>query len=56
MDLTSDETKNRLTEIEKKLADQQTQNAQMLDTLNNTLQLLTGMTQNHNSCKGCPLQ
>jgi len=46
MDLTSDETKNRLAEIEIKLADQQTQNAQMLDALNNTLQLLTGMTQN----------
>ena len=48
MDLTSDKTKNQLAEIEIKLADQQTQNAQMLNALNNTLQLLTGMTQNQN--------
>ena len=45
MDLTSDDTKNWLAEIETKLADQETQNAQMLDALNNTLRLLAGMTE-----------
>ena len=40
MDLTSNKTKNQLAEIEIKLADQQTQNAQMLEALNNTLRLL----------------
>jgi hypothetical protein len=49
MDLTSNETKTQLAEIEIKLADQQTQNAQMLNVLNNTLQLLAGMTQNQNT-------
>jgi hypothetical protein len=46
MDLPPDDTRLRLAEIETKLADQQTQNAQMLATLNNTLQLLEGMMQN----------
>ena len=49
MDLASDETKIRLAEIETKLADQQTQNAQMLDALNNTLRLLAGMTQQNST-------
>jgi hypothetical protein len=49
MDLPSDDTRLRLAEIETKLADQQAQNAQMLDALNNTLWLLAGMTQNQNS-------
>ena len=40
MDLTSDDTKIRLTEIENRLTDQQAQNAQMLQALNNTLRLL----------------
>ena len=40
MDLTSDDTKTWLAEIEIKLSDQQIQDAQMLDALNNTLQLL----------------
>ena len=40
MDLTSDDTKIRLAEIENRLADQQAQNAQMLEALNNTLRLL----------------
>jgi len=43
MDLTSDDTRTQLAEIEIKLADQQTQNAQMLEALNNTLRLLAGM-------------
>ena len=46
MDLPSDDTRLRLAEIETKLADQQAQNAQMLDALNNTLRMLAGMTQN----------
>jgi hypothetical protein len=46
MDLPPDDTRLRLAEIETKLADQQTQNAQMLAALNNTLRLLTSMTQN----------
>ena len=46
MDLTSDDTQTRLAEIETKLADQQTQNAQMLEALNNTLRLLAGLQQN----------
>jgi hypothetical protein len=45
MDLLSEDTRLWLTEIETKLADQQTQNAQMLAALNNTLRLLTTMTQ-----------
>ena len=49
MDLPSDDTKLRLTEIETKLADQQTQNAQMLDTLNTTLRLLANMSANQNN-------
>ena len=49
MDLPSDDIRLRLAEIETKLADQQAQNAQMLDALNNTLRLLAGMTQNQNS-------
>jgi hypothetical protein len=49
MDLLSDDTRLRLANIEAKLADQQAQNAQMLDALNNTLGLLAGMTQNQNS-------
>jgi hypothetical protein len=49
MDLPSNDTRLRLTEIETKLADQQAQNAKMLDALNNTLRLLAGMTQNQNS-------
>jgi hypothetical protein len=49
MDLPPDNTRLLLAEIETKLADQQTQNAQMLAALNNTLQLLTTMTQNQNS-------
>jgi len=43
MDLTSDDTRTRLAEIEDKLANQQAQNAQMLEALNNTLRLLAGM-------------
>jgi hypothetical protein len=46
MDLPPDDTRLWLAEIETKLADQQTQNAQMLAALNNTLRLLTTMTQN----------
>ena len=46
MDLPSDNTDFRLAKIEAKLADQQTQNAQMLAALNNTLQLLNTMMQN----------
>jgi hypothetical protein len=49
MDLPSDDTRLRLAEIETKLADQQAQNAQMLDALNNTLRMLAGMTQNQNN-------
>jgi hypothetical protein len=44
MDLPSDDTRRRLAEIETKLTDQQTQNAQMLDALNNTLRLLASMS------------
>ena len=40
MDLASDDTRIRLAEIETRLADQQAQNAQMLEALNNTLRLL----------------
>jgi len=40
MDLASDDTRIRLAKIETRLADQQAQNAQMLEALNNTLQLL----------------
>jgi hypothetical protein len=46
MNLPPDDTRLQLTEIETKLADQQTQNMQMLAALNNTLWLLTSMTQN----------
>jgi hypothetical protein len=49
MDLPSYDTRLWLADIEAKLADQQAQNAQMLDALNNTLRLLAGMTQNQNS-------
>jgi hypothetical protein len=49
MDLPSDDTRLRLADIETKLANQQAQNAQMLDMLNSTLRLLAGMTQNQNS-------
>jgi hypothetical protein len=49
MDFPSDDTRLRLAEIETKLADQQAQNAQMLDALNNTLRMLAGMTQNQNN-------
>ena len=49
MDLPSDHTNIRLAEIEAKLADQQTQNAQMLAALNNTLRLLNTITQNQSS-------
>ena len=41
MDLASDDTRTRLTEIGTRLADQQVQNARMLEALNNTLLLLT---------------
>jgi hypothetical protein len=44
MDLPSDDTRLRLTEIETKLADQHAQNAQMLAALNSTLRLLTNMS------------
>jgi len=40
MDLASDDTRIRLAEIETALANQQAQNAQMLEALNNTLRLL----------------
>ena len=50
MDLTSDDTKIRLAEIENRLADQQAQNAQMLEALNNTLRLLA--QQHHASGSG----
>jgi hypothetical protein len=49
MDLPSDDTRLQLADIETKLANQQAQNAQMLDALNNTLRLLAGMTQNQNN-------
>jgi hypothetical protein len=49
MDLPPDDTRLRLAEIEVQLADQQAQNTQTLNALNNTLRLLTGMTQNQSS-------
>jgi len=40
MDLASDDMRIQLAEIETRLADQQAQNAQMLEALDNTLRLL----------------
>jgi len=54
MDLTSDDTRTRLAEIENKLADQQTQNAQMLEALNNTLRLLAGMQPQNSPAAAAP--